>query len=127
MDVQGARGDDDYVAFSDAIKAALAQAEIDAVATIKAASGKSWQAAAWHLERSYPKRWGRRDPGMVDMRFREFLQSKEWQEFSDTMIEAFAANYPGGKDAIRTDLDKCIKSAEEHERQDEVIGIRKRP
>jgi transposase len=46
--------------FSDTYKKALAIAELQNVATIKRASRKYWQAAAWLLERRYPQRWGRR-------------------------------------------------------------------
>src|SRR5262245_2114298 len=41
----------------------LVQAEPGLVAAIiQAAQRGSWQAAAWLLERSYPDRWGRREP-----------------------------------------------------------------
>jgi hypothetical protein len=42
----------------------LEQAEPGLVAAIIAAAQRgSWQAAAWLLERSFPDRWARRDPG----------------------------------------------------------------
>ena len=48
-----------YSAFSDAVHEALASAEIRDVLTIsKAAGDGDWRAAAWRLERKYPKRWG---------------------------------------------------------------------
>ena len=47
--------------FSEAIKKALASAEIRFGATIALASQYQWQAAAWMLERRYPDRWGRID------------------------------------------------------------------
>lgn len=46
--------------FSDAVKMAMAKAELDDLTTIRAASKKNWQAAAWRLERKYPDRWGNR-------------------------------------------------------------------
>ncbi len=59
---KGARGEGaKFVAFSDAIQKALAQAEIVDVAMIARAAESQWQAAAWRLERRNPERWGRRD------------------------------------------------------------------
>jgi hypothetical protein len=49
-----------FVAFSDAVKKAEADAETKAVATIMLAGQTQWQAMAWYLERKYHKRWGRR-------------------------------------------------------------------
>jgi hypothetical protein len=49
-----------YSDFSDAVKKAQAQAEIDSVARVrKAGQDGNWQADAWYLERSHPDRWGR--------------------------------------------------------------------
>lgn len=47
--------------FSEAVKKARAEAELRNVQAIaKAATDpRHWTAAAWFLERSYPKRWGR--------------------------------------------------------------------
>jgi transposase-like protein len=51
-----------YVEFVDAVEKARSQAEMRNVGLIqKAAVDGTWQAAAWYLERSYPKRWGRSD------------------------------------------------------------------
>ena len=47
--------------FRDAVAAARAEAEVRAVAIIQNASPKSWQAAAWFLERSFPEHWARKD------------------------------------------------------------------
>lgn len=47
--------------FSDALERAMAESELQDVATIKqAAAAGQWQAAAWRLERKFPKKWGRR-------------------------------------------------------------------
>lgn len=49
-----------YRSFCTALKSARAAAEVRSVALInQAATGGTWQAAAWYLERSYPERWGR--------------------------------------------------------------------
>ena len=51
-----------YVDFVEAVEKARSQAEMRNVALIqKAAMDGTWQASAWFLERSYPKRWGRSD------------------------------------------------------------------
>lgn len=44
----------------EAIKKAEADAEVQAVALIRKAAPKQWQAAAWLLERKKPDQWGRR-------------------------------------------------------------------
>ena len=48
-----------YHEFSDAVKRALAEAEVNDVELIAKAATRNWQAAAWRLERKFPKRWGR--------------------------------------------------------------------
>jgi transposase len=48
-----------FVEFSDAVKKALAEAEMrDVLVISKAADGGQWQASAWRLERKFPDRWG---------------------------------------------------------------------
>jgi hypothetical protein len=49
------------VEFREAVKAARAEAEVRSVAVIQNASRKTWQAAAWFLERSFPQHWARTD------------------------------------------------------------------
>ena len=50
-----------YAEFVDLLEQARAQAEAANVRIITTAAAKTWQAAAWLLERQYPERWGRRD------------------------------------------------------------------
>lgn len=51
-----------FLEFLEAVETARAAAHLRAVAQIqKAAADGTWQAAAWYLERSAPKKWGRRD------------------------------------------------------------------
>ena len=83
--------------FLNAVKKALAKSELSALSVItKASRGYdvikertviksdgtvetstektrefSWQAAAWHLERKHPKRWGRRLESKVDLKTNE--------------------------------------------------------
>jgi hypothetical protein len=59
---RGAKGDEPYRAFSDAVQRALGQGELRDIAIIdNAAKNGVWQAAAWKLERRNPKMWGRRE------------------------------------------------------------------
>jgi hypothetical protein len=47
--------------FRDAVHAARAEAEVRSLAVIQNASRKTWQAAAWFLERGFPQHWARSD------------------------------------------------------------------
>lgn len=60
---QGATDESDviYREFREAVERARAEAEVRTVALIQQAAPQSWQAAAWYLERSHPKRWARRE------------------------------------------------------------------
>jgi len=49
-----------YRKFYDAIERAKAKGEVRLLRVIKTASSRSWQAAAWILERSRPQRWALR-------------------------------------------------------------------
>jgi hypothetical protein len=50
-----------YYEFADAVARARSEAEVSNVALIKTAAQTQWQAAAWMLERSNPRQWGRRN------------------------------------------------------------------
>jgi ribosomal protein L22 len=59
-------GAEEYKEFYEAIENAKANAEVDAVMIInRAAVDGSWQAAAWWLERTRPKKFGRFDRNEV--------------------------------------------------------------
>ena len=50
-----------FMEFSEAVKKARAEAEGAHIRNIrKAADNEVWQASAWFLERSHPKKWGKR-------------------------------------------------------------------
>jgi len=58
---RGRAGESPFVELLEATKKAEAEAEGEAVEIIRAAGRKgTWQAAAWWLERRYPKRWALR-------------------------------------------------------------------
>ncbi|MHA2062960.1 MAG: helix-turn-helix domain-containing protein [Candidatus Thorarchaeota archaeon] len=46
-----------YYDFYEAVESAKARGEVNLLKTIKTASQRTWQAAAWMLERSRPQRW----------------------------------------------------------------------
>lgn len=48
-----------YRDFAEAVQKARAEGEAHHVVLIARAAAKSWQAAAWLLERQYPERWGK--------------------------------------------------------------------
>lgn len=63
---QGSEGIEPYAAFREALKKAEAEAEKNAVDTVRMGAvgneAVNWQSAAWYLERRYPARYGKRDP-----------------------------------------------------------------
>ncbi len=55
-----------YLEFSEAVKKARAEAEGANIRNIRRASDNGvWQASAWWLERSFPKKWGKRSSGEI--------------------------------------------------------------
>ena len=54
--------DTTYLEFMDAVESARAEAQLRNVAIIqRAANEGTWQAAAWFLERTNPRKWGRHE------------------------------------------------------------------
>lgn len=102
--------------FMYAVEKALAVAEMNAVATVKVASDKTWQAAAWHLERSHPDRWGRRaipgEEGELEraVSAKELLESPHWGEIKSVVKEVLA-RYPGSSE----DLHEALKALVDEE------------
>lgn len=60
---KGARKESNiYEQFSNAVEKAMADSELRDVQVVdKAAQEGAWKAAAWRLERKFPKRWGRKN------------------------------------------------------------------
>jgi hypothetical protein len=50
-----------YRKFYDAVKKAVAEAQVMTINIVQKAALKSWTAAAWTAERRWPELWGRRD------------------------------------------------------------------
>lgn len=57
-----------YVDFSDAVEKALAEAEVRDLIIISNAAKNDWKAAAWKLERKFPKKWGRKEQVSADIK-----------------------------------------------------------
>jgi len=57
---RGAVGEEPYATFASAYEKAAAQAEMTALADIRAGKN-NWQSRAWFLERRFRDRWGRND------------------------------------------------------------------
>ncbi len=88
------RGQDEatgeFFEFSDAIKKAEAEAEVESVALIRrSAQDGQWQAAAWFLERRKPSDWGRRERHEVTN------LNINWDDLTENELERIAA----GEDA----------------------------
>lgn len=58
-------GDEIYVKFVEEVDKAIAEAEFKDILRIEKASNKTWQAAAWRLERRFPERWARREQQII--------------------------------------------------------------
>lgn len=76
-----------YREFLNAIKKAMAQAELSDVATIKAAAKDQWQAAAWRLERKNYKRWGRKDRQELTGKDGGAVKVQTTQDITDEQLE----------------------------------------
>lgn len=92
----GATGIEPYASFSLACDQAEADAKIEAVDIIRRAAKDDWHAAAWWLERSYPKEFGRNEAGLTLT-----LQAgdKTPADARRAMREHFGEVTPGGADA----------------------------
>lgn len=56
-----------YLQFLNAVKKAMAEGELYDAGVIKKAAVKSWQAAAWRLERRFPERWGQQRDALREL------------------------------------------------------------
>ena len=88
---RAAAGDGEpFEGFREAVEAAQAQAEVRGVALVSKAGQEDWRAAAWMLERKFPKRWG------TIQRHEIGLSDEDKQETAATILSAF---YGGGDEA----------------------------
>lgn len=93
--------------FRDAIDKAIAAAEQKDIATIDRASGNSWQAAAWKLERRLPRKWG-------------YMRRAETEgDDTDRPRDGVSLNYNLGDDAAANGKDMGNGKAESEADDDE--------
>ena len=69
-----------YRNLRNAIKKAIAEAEIRNILIVQKAGEKNWQAAMTWLERKYPQRWARRDK--LEVKTKKTIESKQFIEIS---------------------------------------------
>jgi transposase len=95
---QGAKGVEPFSAFLASIKKAESEAEERLLNIINKAAPQHWQAAAWVLERRFPRRWARRSyerfplapsrPPSPNLNLLE--DGRTYQELSDAELVALA-------------------------------------
>lgn len=113
-------GSNRFTEFRDAVEKAKAWAEARDVAIISRHAEKVWRAAAWLLERKYPKRWGR-------------IKHKKKGKVSDQPVEHDENIYPEyvpREDQELEEYAKCFKylelgDLEDKEKEEDVQ--KKRP
>jgi transposase len=98
-------GEEKYVAFSDAVKKAMADSEMRDVALIARAAQTNWTAAAWHLERKYPKRWARREFREIDMQGAVTSAKIDLSDREEQELEVAIAKFFGVAEDISIDED----------------------
>lgn len=85
---RGRAGEEPYAQFAQHMKKADGEARTVATKAIRTAlEGGTWQAAAWWLERRYPKEWARRDPtpAKVDPKDRPPTREEAIAELKDLL------------------------------------------
>ena len=78
-----------FVDFSNEVKEAMAQSEVEDLKTIEHASKdpRYWQAAAWRLERRFHKKWGKKADHVVLVGELTEERERELQDMFDKFIE----------------------------------------
>ena len=82
--------DEGYVAFSDAIKKAMALVEMQTIAELRS-GGMNWQSKAWWLERRHPDRWGNRGKSTISVKVEDVTK------LSDDELAAIVSTGGGGR------------------------------
>ena len=89
---RGAKGEQPFAAFAEAVHQAIAESESKDLATILKASQTNWTAAAWRLERRFPDRYGRHD--------RLKVETKVSETESDRLVEKLARLITGNDEPV---------------------------
>lgn len=99
------KGEEKFVAFSNAVQKALADAEVRDVAIIGKAAESEWTAAAWRLERKFPGRWGRKDRNAVEISGKvevqghaaeRIINDRDASDLAHRLLERLASDESGG-------------------------------
>lgn len=104
---RGRKGEEPYADFLDQVKRAEAAGEVELVATIRAGATKTWQCAAWLLERRFPRRWARRDP--PEKKAPEDLDKLSEEELTARVVELTmeqCERSPEVRDALLARIDR---------------------
>jgi len=100
---RGRHGEEPFAAFLAQVKKAEADGEAELVATIRAGATRTWQCAAWLLERRFPRRWARRD--LPEPKSVEKLSDEELrQELTRAVLQSFDT-YAGVREAVIAKVD----------------------
>jgi hypothetical protein len=96
-----------YLDFTDAVETARAEAQLRNVAIIqKAANEGTWQAAAWFLERTNPRKWGRHETVEIGVAEDKPLESSEIATLLDQRIARMRERTIGAIEVEATESDE---------------------
>ena len=100
-----------YRDYRDAIKKAKAKAVIRNVLVIQAAAKKSWQAAAWWLERAHFKDWGRKEGigGIKDSPIKIEIKNKDLEKELRDKLDAISERMKKAEKLKKEKLNKIEK------------------
>lgn len=82
-----------YAEFVEAVHEATAQAEMRDVLAVSKAAAEDWRAAAWRLERKYPKRWGTVSRAEISGPNGGPIQTVDVSKLTDEQLAALAAGH----------------------------------
>ena len=104
---RGKRGEDRYSEFLVRLEKARGEAEAASVAIVRtAATGGTWQAAAWWLERREPARWAKRDGGDQSASSERPMSEQPTEEVRERLATMIAESMddPAVAEIVRTKL-----------------------
>jgi hypothetical protein len=95
-----------YLDFLNAVETARAEAQLRNIAIIqKAANEGTWQAAAWYLERTNPRKWGRHETVEIGLSDDRPMEVSEIASLLDERIARMRERSLGIIDTDATDAD----------------------
>lgn len=84
-----------YAAFAEALEQAQATFKQTQIEIITSAAGKQWQAAAWLLERRFPREWGRRESISAE------ISTESSKENNDITLNAALLEDPQSRELLK--------------------------